>query len=138
MKRPAIPGQLRVLIVDDEPRARHAMRALMRTWPHVGAVEEAIDGRQALQVVERFAPHLVLMDVRMYEMDGLRATREIKRRWSSIKVVLISMFASYQRSAWEAGADAFLCKGGSPDQIVERLADLMRQKPMASGGRPVI
>ena len=138
MKRPAIPGQLRVLIVDDEPRARHAMRALMRTWPHVGAVEEAIDGRQALQVVERFAPHLVLMDVRMYEMDGLRATREIKRRWSSIKVVLISMFASYQRSAWEAGADAFLCKGGSPDRIVERLADLMRQKPMASGGRPVI
>lgn len=138
MKRPAIPGQLRVLIVDDEPRARHAMRALMRTWPHVGAVEEAIDGRQALQVVERFAPHLVLMDVRMYEMDGLRATREIKRRWSSIKVVLISMFASYQRSAWEAGADAFLCKGGSPDRIVERLADLMRQKPMASGGRPVL
>jgi len=114
------------------------MRALMRTWPHAGAVEEAIDGRQALQVVERFAPHLVLMDVRMYEMDGLRATREIKRRWPSIKVVLISMFASYQRSAWEAGADAFLCKGGSPDQIVGRMADLMRQKPTASGGRPVI
>jgi DNA-binding NarL/FixJ family response regulator len=131
-------GKLRVLVVDDEPRARHAMRALLRTWPHVGPMEEALDGRQAIQIVERFAPDLVLMDVRMYEMDGLRATREIKRRWPATKVVLISMYASYERSAWEAGADAFLCKGGSPDQIVGRLADLMRTKPAAHGGRPVI
>lgn len=138
MKSPAMSVPQRILVVDDEPRARQAMRALLRTWPHVGDIEEAIDGRQALQIVERFAPHLVLMDVRMYEMDGLRATREIKRRWPGVKVVLISMFASYQRAAWESGADAFLCKGGSPDQIVGRLADLLRDKPASHGGRPVI
>ena len=70
-----------VLIVDDQPRARQSLRALLSTWPPAVEIWEAGNGHEANQLVKEQQPDIVLMDVRMPRMDGLQATELIKARW---------------------------------------------------------
>jgi DNA-binding NarL/FixJ family response regulator len=113
---------MEVLIVDDQPRARQSLRALLATWSPVQGVREAANGREALCMVETAQPDLVIMDVRMPEMDGLTATRLIKARWPQVRVVVLSMYGEYLGEALEAGADAFVTKGEPPKQLLVTLA----------------
>ncbi len=121
---------LRVLIVDDQPRARQSMRALLATCPEVREVQEATNGREALEHIEQAQPDVVLMDVLMPEMDGLEATRRVKARWHRINVIVLSICGEYAREAQLAGADAFITKGEPPQQLLGLLAQL------AEGGSP--
>ena len=111
-----------VLVVDDQPRARKSLRALLATWSQVGAVREAAGGLEALAQIECMPPDLVVMDVLMPDMDGLTTARQIRARWPGTKIVLLSMDPSYANEALSAGADAFVTKGDSPRLLIERLA----------------
>jgi YesN/AraC family two-component response regulator len=84
--------RIRVLIVDDQQRARQSLRALLSTWPQAGETREAASGGDAVRLVEESQPDVVVMDVRMPGMDGVEATRLIKDRWPQVKVVLLSMY----------------------------------------------
>jgi len=112
---------VRVLIVDDQPRARQGLKALLATWPQVKEVQEAANGQEALVLVEESQPDLVLMDIRMPKMDGLEATRRIKAKWPQIKIVVLSMYTEYAADALAAGADAFVCKGELPGKLLATL-----------------
>jgi DNA-binding NarL/FixJ family response regulator len=109
---------IRVLVVDDQLRARQSLTALLATDPHVGEVQQAAGGSQALLVIEQMPPDLVLMDAQMPEMDGPEVTREIKRRWPHIKIFVLSMYVDYMADALAAGADAFISKGEPPDRLL--------------------
>jgi YesN/AraC family two-component response regulator len=115
---------IRVLIVDDQPRARQGMRALLGTCPGVEEIREAGNGEQALGLVEESQPDMVLMDVRMPEMNGLEAARIIKARWPHVKVILLSMYGDYASDAPVAGADAFINKAEAPARLLATLAAL--------------
>jgi len=110
--------KIRVLIADDRPHSRDALRALMATWPNVEVAGQAGDGREAVQLLETSRPDVVLMDVRMPGMDGLAATRLIKERWPEVKVVILTMYPMHRKEALSAGADAFLVKGCSTDELL--------------------
>ena len=112
---------VRVLIADDQPRARQGLKALLATWPQVKEVQEAANGQEALVLVEESQPDLVLMDIRMPKMDGLEATRRIKAKWPQIKIVVLSMYTEYAADALAAGADAFVCKGEPPGKLLATL-----------------
>jgi DNA-binding NarL/FixJ family response regulator len=120
--------QAQILIVDDQPRARQSLRALLSTWPAAAEIREAVDGQQALALVEEQRPHVVLMDVRMPEMDGLQATQLIKARWPQVKVVVLTLYGEYEAEALAAGADAFISKGMSPDRLLEILSAVAGQE----------
>jgi CheY-like chemotaxis protein len=109
---------LRVLIVDDQPRARQALRALLATWNRAGEIHEAANGCEAVQMVPVAAPDLILMDARMPELDGVEATRQIKARGGQITVIVLSLYPEYRAAALAAGADAFLPKGQSPADLL--------------------
>jgi len=113
---------LEILVVDDQPRTRQSLKALLVTCPQVEEVREAANGRQAVRLVEESQPDVVLMDVRMPEMDGLLATRLIKTRWPQVKVILLSMYTEYLDEALAAGADAFVSKGEPPERLLATLA----------------
>lgn len=115
---------LQILVVDDQPRARQSLRALLYTWPRAADVREAADGREALRLVERRPPDVVLMDLRMPRMDGLEATRLIKARWPQIHIVMLTLYAEYEAEALAAGADAFFGKGEPPDRLLATLSSL--------------
>ena len=114
---------MRVLIADDRPRSRDGLRALLATWPEVEVVGEAADGQEAVRLVEECRADVVLMDVRMPAMDGLEATRLIKDRWPEVKVVVLTMYATYRADALAAGADAFLVKGCPAEELLEAILD---------------
>ncbi len=117
--------QIKVLVVDDQPRARKSLKTLLATWPPALDVREAANGREAIRLVEESQPDVVLMDVRMPDMDGIEATRLIKVRWPQIKVIVLSMYPDYAADALEAGADAFFSKGTPPDQLLVTLAEVV-------------
>ena len=123
--------QVQVLIVDDQPRARRSLKALLATWPLIGEMQEAANGQEAIQHIEQAQPDLVLMDVRMPVMDGLQATCHIKRYWPQIKVIVLSMYGDYQADALAAGADAFVSKGESPENMLDRISQMLNDRSQA-------
>jgi DNA-binding NarL/FixJ family response regulator len=118
---------IRVLIVDDQPRARKSVKALLSTWTRSAEVREASNGREALRLAEELPPDLVLMDVRMPEMDGLEATGQIKTRWPQVKVIVLSMYIEHEDEALAARADAFVGKGEAPDALLGILSALVEK-----------
>ena len=118
---------IRVLIVDDQPRARKSVRALLSTWPRVGEMHEASNGREAVQLVKELQPDVVLMAVRMPEIDGLTATVQIKALLPQVKVILLSIYPEYGGEALAAGADAFIGKGDAPRELLDLLSAVVRK-----------
>jgi DNA-binding NarL/FixJ family response regulator len=118
---------LRILIVDDQPRARSSLKALLSTWPQAGEMHEASNGREAVQLVEELRPDVVLMDVRMPEIDGLKATVQIKALWPQVKVIVLSMYPEYRDEALTVGADAFVGKGEAPVRLLDLLSAVVQK-----------
>jgi YesN/AraC family two-component response regulator len=117
--------QIRVLIVDDQPRSRKSLKALLFTWSRVGEVYEAGNGREAVQLVKELQPDLVLMDARMPETDGLKATVQIKALQPEVKVIVLSMYTEYHDEALAIGADAFVAKSDAPCGLLGILAAML-------------
>jgi DNA-binding NarL/FixJ family response regulator len=114
--------RIRVLIADDRPRARDGLRALLSSWSTIDVVSEASNGREVIQLVEECRPDVVLMDIRMPKLDGIEATRLIKSRWPSVKVITLSMCNRYRTNALAAGADSFVLKGCPTEQLLEAIS----------------
>lgn len=102
---------VRIIIADDNSRARRGLCAILATNPDISVVGEAAQGVEALELVETHHPQVALLDVCMPVMDGLEAARVIKDRWPQTRVILISISADHQNDALECGADTFLVKG---------------------------
>jgi len=120
-------GPVRALVVDDDGDAR----ALLAAWlePAGFEVREAADGREALQVFERWAPHVVLMDTRMPVMDGYEATRRLKAtaagRAASVIAISAAALSGDEEDAGKAGADAFLGKPFRATALFDMLRGLL-------------
>ncbi len=130
------PG-VRVLIVDDQARARQSLRALLMTWPQVGELREAGDGLAALEMIEASRPDLVLVDARMPSLDGLETTQRIKARWPEVQVIVLSMSPEYADRARQAGAEAFAVKGDLGRQLRAILAAISAcEQKLGFDGKP--
>jgi DNA-binding NarL/FixJ family response regulator len=116
---------MRILIVDNQVRARQSLLALLNAQRNIEEMREATNGKQAVQVAEEFKPDLILMDVRMPVMNGLEATKIIKQQLPQIKIVLLSMYTEYESDALAAGADAFISKTESPQKLIATINRLM-------------
>ncbi len=123
--------QVKVLIVDDQLRARQSLKALLATWPLIGETQEAANGQEAIQRIQQVQPDLVLMDVRMPVMNGLQATQHIKRHWPQIKVIVLSMYGDCQVDALAVGADAFMSKDESPENVLDRISQVLNERSQA-------
>lgn len=104
-----------------------SLKALLSTWTEAGEIHEADNGREAVQIVKQFQPDVVLMDVRMPEIDGLKATVQIKALWPQVKVIVLSMYLEYREEALVAGADAFVSKGEAPDRLLDLLSAVLQE-----------
>ncbi len=112
---------IRILIVDDQRRTRQSLKALLATNFQSMEMQEAANGVEAIHYAEDWKPHIVLMDARMPELDGIEATRIIKTKTPEVRVIVLSMYAEYQAAALAAGADAFVSKGEPPEQLLAAL-----------------
>jgi len=113
---------VRVLIADDQALVRAGFRMILEAEEDIEVVGEATDGAVALDEVRRVAPDVVLMDVRMPDLDGIEATRQLKSDPSvAAKVVMLTTFDmdEYVYEALQAGASGFLLKDVPPEQLVD-------------------
>src|SRR5215212_10122303 len=113
-------NRTRLAIVDDHDLARQGLRDLLADEPDIEVIGEAANGREALLICSRLCPDLILMDVRMPEMDGLAATREVKQRYPRISVLVVTMHQNpdYLLEALKAGAAGYVLKDASRHEII--------------------
>ncbi|MDP9232585.1 MAG: response regulator transcription factor [Actinomycetota bacterium] len=113
---------LGVLIVDDQALVRAGFRMILEAEEDMEVVGEAADGREAITEARRLRPDVVLMDVRMPDVDGIEATRRLlAEERSAVKVVMLTTFDmdEYVYDALRAGASGFLLKDVPPEQLVD-------------------
>ncbi len=111
---------IRLLIADDHALVRSGLRSMVEKEPDVEVVGEAHNGREAVELCRSLAPNLVLMDVRMPEMDGMEATRAIKHERPEIGILMVTMHESqdYMLEAIRAGAAGYILKDASRDELI--------------------
>jgi DNA-binding NarL/FixJ family response regulator len=114
---------VRVLVVDDQALVRAGFRRILEIEPDLEVVGEAADGPQAVDSAARLRPEVILMDIRMHELDGIEATRRILAAAAEPKprVIMLTTFDldEYVYGALQAGASGFLLKDVEPEQLVE-------------------
>ena len=111
---------IRVLLVDDQSLVRSGFRMILGTRKDIVVVGEAEDGDQVLAAVDARVPDVVLMDVRMPRMDGIAATRELIRRHSRVRVLILTTFDldEYVVEALRSGASGFLLKDSTAPELI--------------------
>jgi DNA-binding NarL/FixJ family response regulator len=111
---------IRVLVADDQAMVRAGFRMLLAREPDIEVVAEASNGRDAVHQAARFDPTVVLMDIRMPEVDGLEATRRILAANARARVLILTTFDvdEYIYEALSAGASGFVLKDDPPEQLI--------------------
>ena len=114
--------EIRVVIADDQQLLRQSLVHLLDHQPGIRVVAEAATGVEAVSVTRELAPDVVLMDIRMPQLDGIAATRSIARdpRLAETRVLVLTMFGldEYVFGALRAGASGFLLKDATPDALI--------------------
>jgi len=114
---------IRVLVVDDQPLVRSGFKMVLDERPDLELVGEASDGQQALELVRELDPDIVLMDVRMPNLDGVEATRRLVESGTRARVLVLTTFDldEYVYAAIRAGASGFLLKDVEPAELVDAI-----------------
>jgi PAS domain S-box-containing protein len=114
-------GPARLLIADDHALAREGMRTALARAPDLEVIAEAANGREALELCRELRPDLILMDVRMPEMDGLAATRAIKGEYPATSILMVTMYENpnYLLEAIKAGAAGYVLKDAPRGQLLK-------------------
>ena len=114
---------IRVLLADDQALVRSGFQMILSAQPEIEVVGEADSGRQAIDLANRLAPDVILMDVRMPNVDGLEATRRLVELGTTARIVILTTFDldEYVYAAIRAGASGFLLKDVRPQQLVEAI-----------------
>ncbi len=111
---------IRVLVADDQSLVRAGFRRLLADEPDIDVVAEADNGVEAVDKASRFAPTVVLMDIRMPQLDGIAATRRILEAEPAARILILTTFDldEYVYEALRAGASGFVLKDDPPEQLL--------------------
>ncbi|MEL6223852.1 MAG: response regulator transcription factor [Cyanobacteria bacterium J06627_8] len=114
---------IHLLLVDDQTLVRQGFRVLLEAYEDIQVVGEAENGKQAIQQVETLHPDIVLLDVRMPEMDGVAAAKSICQRFDGVKVLMLSTFDDeyYVCRAMKFGAAGYLLKDTNAAELVQAI-----------------
>ena len=114
---------IRVLVADDQAMVRAGFRLLLAGEPDIDVVAEARTGAEAVEKAARFDPAVVLMDIRMPELDGIAATRRILAADATARILILTTFDldEYVYEALRAGASGFVLKDDPPEQLIDAI-----------------
>jgi DNA-binding NarL/FixJ family response regulator len=122
---------INVILADDHVLVRDGIKALLEDQQGIKVIDEASNGKEALEVIKKNNPHLLIVDIRMPEMNGIEVVREINKNHKNIKTLVLSMHDSeeYVVQSIQAGADGYLLKGASKEEFLKAI------HTVASGGK---
>jgi DNA-binding NarL/FixJ family response regulator len=122
---------LRIVIVDDHAVVRRGVRALLESQPGWEVIAEATTGREAVDVARRLQPDIVVMDLSLPELNGLEATRQIRKETSRTEVLVLTMHHAEElaRNVLQAGARGYVLKSDADDNLIAAIESLRQHKP---------
>ncbi|MEP6764398.1 MAG: response regulator transcription factor [Gemmatimonadaceae bacterium] len=125
------PDEIRVLLADDHAVVRAGLKAVLGTAKDIVVIGEARNGREAVEAATRLNPDVVVMDLSMAVMDGAEATRELKKRKNSARILILTMHSEdeYLVPLLEAGASGYLVKNAADRDLVDAV------RTVAHGGQ---
>lgn len=125
---------LRILLADDHEIVRRGLRAVLEAESDWQVMDEAANGIEAVEMADRYNPDVILMDISMPELNGLEATRRIRRAHPGVEVLFLTMHESEQmiREGMEAGARGFLLKSDAGHELVPAVRTVSRHKAFFS------
>jgi DNA-binding NarL/FixJ family response regulator len=120
--------KIRVLLADDHTVVRQGLRALLAAEEDIEIIGEAENGRQALQLVKKLLPDVVVMDIAMPVLNGVEATRQITRYVPSVKVLVLSTYSNdeYVEQLTEAGAAGYLVKQTAANDLLKAIREAFK------------
>ena len=128
--------KLKIVLAEDHTILREGLRALLSADPSFEIIGEAQNGREAVRCVEKLEPDLLLMDLSMPRMSGMDAIREIKNRYPEIKIIALTVHKTeeYLLTTLKAGADGYVLKDATHDELVMAIKNVMSGKSYLSPG----
>ncbi|HHT05296.1 MAG TPA: response regulator transcription factor [Hydrogenispora sp.] len=122
-----LPADFKILVVDDHPLFRQGVRFFLESIPEITLVKEAGNGIEALKILTEDTIHIVLLDLQMPVMDGVELTQQIKAQFPTVKVLVLTSFAGWEKvyPSLQAGADGYLLKDASPDRLSAAIQAVM-------------
>ena len=129
-----MPRAIRVFLVDDHEMARHGLRRMLELDPGLEVVGEASDAEEALAQVPQFSPDIILMDIKMPNINGLEATRRLKERQIPGEVIMLSLYEEYMGQALEMGASGYLIKDVKQPELVSAIRRVFQGETVVGGG----
>jgi DNA-binding NarL/FixJ family response regulator len=117
----------KVLLVEDQTIVRQGLKVILEQDPNIKVTQEAENGIQAIEIMEKYLIDFIMMDVRMPKMNGIEATRIIKNRWPDTKILILTTFNDdeYALRALKDGANGFLLKTSEPTKLIEAVYSCM-------------
>ncbi|MGD7044346.1 response regulator transcription factor [Jeotgalibacillus proteolyticus] len=118
---------LNILLVEDQAIVRQGLKIILEQDPSIRVAHEAENGRKAIEILQSHIVDVVLMDIRMPVMNGIEATREIKKQWPAIKVLILTTFndEEYAMQALKEGANGFLLKTSESGKLLDAVYSCM-------------
>ena len=115
--------KIRVMLVDDHPVMREALRGIITSEPDLIVVAEAGSGRAALDLLGRAKPDVILMDGSMPEMNGIDATRRLRQLQPDVKIIGLTLYeqTTYLEEMAEVGASGYILKTGAPEDVINAI-----------------
>jgi DNA-binding NarL/FixJ family response regulator len=109
---------IRVIVVDDHPAIRDGVQSMLEGEDKIQLVGKASDSEEALSQIEMLCPDVVLMDIKMPGVDGVELTRQVKQKYPSCNIIMLTMYNDYQTEALRAGAIGYLLKDCKREEII--------------------
>lgn len=115
--------KIKLMIADDHTIVRQGMKKLLETYPELQIVGESQDGEETVEIAMQLLPDLIIMDISMPGLNGLEATREIKKRLPEMKILILTMHAEkeYIFKILQSGASGYLLKGSPIEELVSAI-----------------
>ncbi len=127
-------GKIKVLVADDHTILRQGIKALLDNQEGIEVIGEAKDGREALAIIEETLPDVVLMDIAMPGLNGLEATRRIKKKFPRMKVLVLTMYTNeeYIFQILNAGANGYLVKETAFQDLISAIKAVYKNEAFMS------
>jgi len=120
--------KISIVIADDHTIVRQGMRKLLETYPELQILGESQDGDETVELAKQLLPDLIIMDISMPGLSGLEATRQIKKRFPEVKILILTMHAEkeYIFNILQSGASGYLLKGSPIEELISAIHAVRR------------
>jgi len=119
-------SKIKVVVVEDQPQILKQQLKILAEAPDLEVIGTALSGEAALELLEKKQPDVILQDLGLPRMTGIEVTREVKKRWPAVEVLIFTIFDEEEKviEAVKAGASGYLLKGASGEKVIEAIREV--------------